>query len=94
MEILVVIILVVAIIAALILVRGFVFYKLWSWFLTPLGLPEIGLAHAIGVGLVITYMTHQIMPADEKDRSGERLAYTLIGTLLVLAIGWIISNIM
>jgi hypothetical protein len=36
------------------LLRGFVVFTLWGWFLIPLGLPAIGIAHAMGIsGMVL-----------------------------------------
>ena len=39
---------------ALVLFRGFVLASLWLWFVTPLGAPEIGVAHAIGLSGLVT----------------------------------------
>jgi hypothetical protein len=38
----------------IIILRGFVLSRLWAWFLIPLGLPSIGVAHAIGIALIFS----------------------------------------
>lgn len=41
------------------LLNGFVIQKMWHWFIVPLGIGDIGLAHALGLSLMIGYLTHQ-----------------------------------
>ncbi len=31
---------------------------MWQWFVVPLGVQKIGYAHAVGLGLLVSYMTH------------------------------------
>jgi len=40
-----------------IIARGFAIMLLWSWFVTPFGVTEIGLAWAMGLGLFIQFLT-------------------------------------
>ena len=45
---------VMAVLIALVAIyEGFAIWILWGWFAVPLGIPAIGLAHAIGVDLLI-----------------------------------------
>jgi hypothetical protein len=39
------------------ILRGYVFATLWSWFVVPLGAPAMGLAHAYGLGCLVTMAT-------------------------------------
>jgi hypothetical protein len=36
------------------ILSGFCFTKIWLWFIVPLGVPEIGIAHAIGLMIFIS----------------------------------------
>lgn len=86
----------VVLIALLMVVKGFVLTYLWSWFITPFGLPELGLAHAIGVAMVVSYLTHQIETPDKDNPNAgfEKLGYHFVGSLLVFCIGWIVFKFM
>jgi len=84
-----------AVIAALAILRGFVLSILWQWFALPLGLPEIGVAHAIGIALIVAMLAHQ--HSHEKQESDDPMASVLAGflsTLLFLLVGWIIHFFM
>lgn len=35
------------------LYNGFVFLKMWGWFVVPLGMPAIGFWHAVGLGTMM-----------------------------------------
>lgn len=37
----------------LMLAGGFVFRDMWTWFVVPLGMPAINLAHAIGLASIL-----------------------------------------
>jgi hypothetical protein len=39
-------------ILAITLLRGLVLVSLWGWFVVPLGVPGIGIAHAIGISIL------------------------------------------
>jgi hypothetical protein len=39
------------------LVDGVCLSSLWGWFLTPLGLPKIGVAHGVGLMLLLKFFT-------------------------------------
>lgn len=41
---------------ALLVLSGHVFTNLWGWFMTPLGLPPLGLAHALGIMLTFGFV--------------------------------------
>lgn len=48
--------------------RGWAFSVLWGWFVVPIfGLPEIGIAQAIGIAITLSLITHQYVPSKEKD---------------------------
>jgi len=49
---------VIVIVAFMVILNGFVGKSLWEWFLVPFGLVSITLAHAIGIGLVVSAFSH------------------------------------
>jgi hypothetical protein len=74
---------------------GFVLMVLWGWFLIPLGLPAIGLSHAIGLSTLIGLVTHQ-MPSEgpSSDRTERGLLWALVVPAISLFIGWIAKQFM
>ena len=78
------------------LLTGLTVEMLWDWFIVPVfGLPTLSLSHAIGLALLVSYMTVQ-KPVHEKnfkfyDNLAEGLIYKILITVLTLGIGWILS---
>jgi hypothetical protein len=71
---------------------GFVLSVMWKWFIAgAFGLPQIGVAQAIGVSLVVGMLTHQRPRGDGDDDFGEAIAYGLLAPLVVLVAGWIVK---
>jgi hypothetical protein len=71
-EVICIIIIAVAGIIGLVLLRGLVLADLWQWFVTPLGAPRIGIAHAIGLSTILTtcMMGFATDKPDKDDESG------------------------
>jgi hypothetical protein len=68
---------------------GWVLSILWGWFFVPiLDMPPISTIQAIGIALVVTFLTGQYVK-NEDDTYGA-LAWTLARPFLVLGIGWIV----
>lgn len=77
------------------IVNGFVLSTLWGWFIVPtfLGAPELGIVPAIGISLVVNYMTSHYTGKD--DRSiGAQFTYMVMYPALALLIGWIVHLFM
>jgi hypothetical protein len=79
-----------------ILWRGYVLTVLWAWFVPPLfaEAPTLTLLPAIGLSLIVGYLTHQAPPRTvDTDRSRETL-HLIVGAVLTpafaLLIGWIV----
>jgi len=80
-------------------VRGFVFSELWGWFVVPLGVTDLSVGHAIGLAMIVSYLTYQ---ADARSEKFERQAFQeLVGAAFVRVIssgmmfwgiGWIIHS--
>jgi len=83
-----------------ILLNGFVLTKLWFWFINPIfGLALLTLPQAMGLSLIISFLTHQIVDTEPKKESATtKIATSLvrlfITPLLFLLIGFIIKQFM
>ena len=77
---------------------GFALTILWGWFMVPtFGLPQLALAPAIGVAVVVGYLTHPWRPTeDAKDTKTERMvegfAFMAMKPALALLVGWIVKQ--
>ena len=83
------------IIAVNAMLNGWVLSMLWGWFMVPtLGLPVLSLAPAIGIALVISYLTHQTIDCESKKKElEEKVAYAALVILrpfFVLFFGWVV----
>lgn len=87
------------------LFRGWVFSWLWLWFAVPIfGVQPIGIAQAIGISLVVGYLTHQLNTDTNtnKEKDKESVSTKLISStvssitwsLLTLLIGYIVKGFM
>ena len=82
------------------LVNGWTLSILWKWFMVPVfGLPMLSIPQAIGIAMVIGYLTFQNNDAQEKERSTtERVifwvALIVLRPLITLAFGWIVHQYM
>ena len=71
---------------------GFVLSKLWGWFLVPvLGAPAIGIVGALGVALVIEYITDQDINQQSESPShmlARLITRGFVYPAMMLLIGW------
>lgn len=51
------------------LVRGYVLSALWGWFVVPLGVKELSIAHAIGLAVIVNFLTYQHDAAKDSGSS-------------------------
>lgn len=77
--------------------RGYVLSILWAWFVVPIfGLPALSIPIAIGIGLVVGFMTYQFhnyvereqTPTEAMARAG---AAALLYPAFVLFVGWVVT---
>lgn len=77
------------------LVDGFVFVKLWLWFVIPVfGLPILSIPTAIGIGLLVEFLAKPLPKAEKKEWSEAMLNSFLMVTLkgaFVLTTAWIVT---
>ena len=80
--------------------NGYVLTVLWGWFLVPtFGMPALALAPAIGLSLVVSFLTHQSDAAKEQEgssmeRFSKAVAHSLLMPALVLGVGWVVQKFM
>lgn len=86
------------------LVNGFVLVRLWTWFAVPsLGVRQISFVPAIGIGLLVSFLTHQNTPPypgdaeksmELSDAIGSAIVNVVVDPLYALVIGWVVSLFM
>lgn len=81
-----------AFIAFIAILRGFALSYLWQWFITPFGLPELGIAHAIGISMIVGFLTYQHNGSEEANKGV--LAVTFLSPLMALFFGYIVHSFM
>ncbi len=79
--------------------NGYVLSVLWGWFIVPtFGVPALGIAPALGVALVVAYMTYQFHDHKREEDFGEIVfrgfVMGSIKGLLFLFVGWIVHMFM
>lgn len=75
------------------LLRGFVLTYLWQWFVVPFGAPEIRVIHAWGISILIAFLTYELNE-NVDSKPSERFAKSLLASLMVFFVGWILSHFM
>ena len=78
---------------ALIAYRGVVVKFSWDWFVVPLGVVEIGYAHALGISLLAALLTHE-HPDKEQKQFAEAMAQAAVVNTLFFAMLWAYAQFM
>ena len=73
------------------LINGFVFTKLWQWFIVPLGAEPIPFVLAIGLGLTIALLTHQYIPKSEDNDWWRPFMSMYVEPFVYLLVDWIVT---
>lgn len=69
---------------------GIVLKALWAWFVVPtFGLPDLSLPIAIGVGLVVSFLTHQYVPTKDEDLP-KVIVNDFLYPLIALVMGFVV----
>ncbi len=78
--------------------KAFVLVYMWAWFLTPFGLSEIGMAHAYGLSLTITYLTSNTSADSQIELDADYFikkgASAFLTPAVFLVAGWITQRLM
>jgi uncharacterized membrane protein len=88
--------LVVVVAFVLALFTGFTVSVLWGWFIVPLGMAQIGFAHAYGISLLGSVMmsTRGINMAGDGTNGWTTAAVGIVINLLALLLGWVTVGFM
>lgn len=77
---------------------GWALLKLWGWFILPrfASAPALTIAQAIGLAMVVSFLTRQSMPDKEgesaKNAIIRAISLAIVKSLLVVACGWIVAQ--
>jgi hypothetical protein len=80
--------------------NGYALKVLWGWFIVPVfHLPQLSIPSAIGIALVVGYLTKQSSDCETKKREGvATILYPILEAILkpsiALCIGWIVQRFM
>lgn len=82
-----------------ILLSGFTVSTLWGWFVVPLGMQAIGVAHGVGLSVFISYFGlngYQMWVKKQTDKRSEiaKTAYAFSIPATSLFIGWVVTLFM
>lgn len=78
----------------LMIISGFTIMWMWSWYIVPLGLPAIGLIHAIGIDMLVSFVVTTQINIPPNGGFWERFIYGLLLTCVTLLAGWILHFVM
>jgi hypothetical protein len=69
-----------------------VLMDMWTWFVVPLGVPTIGMAHVLGLRLCVSLFTNRY----HKDTrtAAEILIYGFVLYSIMWCFGWVIAELM
>lgn len=73
--------------------RGFVFSKLWLWFVvSSFGAPVLGLAQSIGLSMIVYFLTVRFIPKhkDQEDATVPMTLFAVFAPAWVLLLGYIV----
>lgn len=74
------------------LVNGWALLYLWEWFMVPLGLPPLTMAWAIGISIVIGFLTNHTMPQkDGEIDSNKALINVFLRPIMAFSVGYIVQ---
>ena len=76
------------------LLHAVVIRTLWGWFVVPLGVPDVGYAHAYGIAIIMTALTYQHDWSDRKTGLPEVVIVAIVRAVLSLSFGWIALQFM
>lgn len=75
-------------------VLGFTLSTLWRWFMVPLGVPAIGMAHAYGLLLLVMMFRPKKHTKSTATEGLKDFGYVLFLSAYALAVGYIVTLFM
>ena len=69
--------------------EGFVLSYLWEWFVVPLGLQPVSILHAVGLCVLLDFVTYHYYDYKKSEEVGlaTSLSYILIRPIVAMVIG-------
>ena len=69
--------------------EGLVLAYLWEWFVVPLGLRPVSILHAIGICVLLDFITYHYYDYKKSEEVGlaNSLSYILIRPIIAMAVG-------
>ncbi len=79
----------VTLLAVVSIIEGVVLSYLWEWFVVPLGLKPITILHAIGVCVLLDFVTYHYYDYKKSEEVGlaTALAYILVRPAIAIIVG-------
>lgn len=79
--------------------EGFILKTMWAWFIVPtFGLPALSIPVAIGICLIMAFLTHQIPPKSEPGREMQdsltRMFNGFLLSTVIFFVGWVVTFFM
>lgn len=75
--------------------EGSVLYCLWEWFVVPLGLKSVSVSHAIGLAVLLNFITYQSYDYEKSEQVGlvKSISYIFIRPIVVYIVGYIVHYV-
>lgn len=74
--------------------RGYVLTMMWAWFVMPLGVRALGVAQAIGLAMIVGFLTHQRRPNDPTHTLMDAVVAAFLTPAIALGLGWVVQAFM
>jgi hypothetical protein len=97
MEMLIILALTASVVVALSIWEGFVLTKLWMWFVVPtFGLPMLTIPVAIGLALIVGFLTHQMRQTNRDEeplvQAASLFGHGFFNAGVILFMGWVVHS--
>ena len=73
--------------------HGLAISIMWGWFVVPLGMPSLSIAHAFGLALLLRMVSTRMPKSDDRDWRA-LIAASIAAPWLVVGVGWIVNAFM
>ena len=84
-----------ALVVTLTILEGTLLSLMWKWFMVPLGVPPIGIAHAYGIWSVVSMVRYRHHGEDfDLDKAQKALTSVMYGWAICFICAWIAHKIM
>ena len=71
-------------------VNGWAVSVLWGWFVVPLGVPAVGIAHAIGLRCIVALCKTPKYKEPDDKHSIENSVFGIVSSVVGVGVAWIV----